>query len=490
MYTSTRSPNISSNSYDAILDGLCEDGGLYVLPDLEDRNINLSEIVNLDYKDQAFLIFKTLLSDFSEEELKECINNAYTNTFENDEISPLKKIGDIYVMELFHGPTSAFKDVALQMLPQLMSVALSKKQTKALILTATSGDTGKAAMSGFANVPNTGICVYYPHGGVSEIQYRQMATQQGSNVDVFAIRGNFDDAQSNVKKLFLDEEIRQYALSKNIKLSSANSINIGRLVPQIVYYFNAYKQLIASKVINFGDKISFTVPTGNFGDILAGYYAKELGLPIEKLVVACNKNDVLNDFFHTGTYDSNRDFYKTTSPSMDILVSSNLERLLYYASGQNTEAVAAWMADLKNFGKYTIDNQTFAKIRETFDSGVVNEQETNEIIAKVFNDYGYVLDTHSAVGYGIASAKCGEVPMVTLSTASPYKFPNTVVSACGEICDDEWEALDKLKALNKIQPCPDALSDLKNADILHNNIIDCKNMKNTVVNAIDKLSQL
>ena len=350
IYKSTRSKNIQASPKQAVLKGIADDGGLFVFDGLDQIQIDLNKICSHSYLENARYILSGLLPDYTEEELKECVENAYGNSFASDRVTPLVKVKDQYVLELFHGPTSAFKDVALTLLPQLMSKALKGTNEKALILTATSGDTGKAALSGFQDVENTGICVFYPHGKVSNIQYRQMACQEGGNVHVYAVEGNFDDAQSMVKKLFLDPELNEYAAKNNVRLSSANSINIGRLVPQIVYYFEAYRQLVNEGVIQIGDEISYSVPTGNFGDVLAGYYASLMGLPVKKFYVDSNANDVLTDFFETGTYDRNRPFVQTISPSMDILISCNLERLLYYMSGKDADQVAAWMKDLAEKG--------------------------------------------------------------------------------------------------------------------------------------------
>ena len=488
MYTSTRSDNLQASAKQAILQGLCSDGGLFVMPNLPEISIDLDEFVGKPYKEIAKLVFSKLLDDFAEAEIDDCIKAAYSGTFENEDVAPVKKVGNMFVLELFHGPTSAFKDVALTMLPQFMSKALANDSKKALILTATSGDTGKAAMSGFANVPSTGICVYYPHGGVSAVQRMQMATQTGSNVDVFAVKGNFDDAQRGVKELFVNEELNAYAASKGVELSSANSINIGRLMPQIVYYFSTYSWLVENEQIKAEERIVFCVPTGNFGDVLAGYYAYLMGLPVEKFVVASNKNDVLDCFIKTGTYDANREFYKTISPSMDILVSSNLERLLYYATGNDCEKVAGWMKELKENGKYTVDSTTKAKIDDMFESGSANEEQTMAAIADVKKETGYVLDTHSAVAYYVAKkyAEAGKT-VVSLSTASPYKFPQAVMSALGEDIDDEWEALSRLGEINA-DACPAPLANLQNAEVLHNEVIAKEQMRDTVKVAIDKLA--
>lgn len=488
MYQSTRNDQITASSKEAVLQGLATDGGLFVDPDLGKTKIDIEKHLRSSYKELALAIFKHLLSDYTEEELKACIDGAYTNSFEGGDIAPLKKVGNVHVLELFHGPTCAFKDVALTILPHFMSVALAQKQQKALILTATSGDTGKAAMNGFMDVPNTGICVYYPHNGVSSVQYMQMCTQKGKNVHVHAVKGNFDDAQTAVKEIFTDPEIAEYAASKGVKLSSANSINVGRLVPQVVYYFWAYIKLVNNAEIQLGDEVTFSVPTGNFGDVLAGYYAYLLGLPINKFIVASNENDVLYDFFKTGIYDKNRPFAKTISPSMDILVSSNLERLLFYMSGNDAETTASFMRSLKEHGKYFVGNEIKAKLDEKFIGGVTGDAETLSTIKKCYEETGYVLDTHSAVSYRIACEYAGtsSEKVVTLSTASPYKFPQAVINAIDGEKMDEWKALSRLVEIND-QPCPASLADIKSQEILHKSIIDKDEMRATVKVAIDQL---
>ena len=490
MFSSTRSNIIDVSAKQAILKGLADDGGLFVNPNLGDTNLRLKsdEYIGNPYLQTAKSVFKKFLHDFTDEEIESCITSAYKGTFENDEIAPLKKVGNVFVCELYHGPTSAFKDVALTILPQFLSTALKETKQKALILTATSGDTGKAAMSGFADVENTAICVYYPHGGVSEVQYRQMATQTGSNVNVFAIEGNFDDAQRNVKSLFADESLNKVAHDNSIVLTSANSINIGRLIPQIVYYFSSYSKLVEMNEINVGDEIIFSVPTGNFGDILAGYCAKEMGLPISKLICASNKNDVLDIFIKTGIYDTNRPFYKTISPSMDILISSNLERLLYYASNKNVDKVNAWMNDLKKTGRYEVDDKTLSKIKQVFDSGTASEEETKETIKEVFEKHNYVLDTHSAIAFSLAE-KCAVEgqKVVSLATASPYKFPRSVMSAILDKDNDEWSSLANLEKISE-QKIPSQLNEINKKEILHNDVIEISEMKKTVKNAILKLA--
>ena len=438
-YQSTRGSKNIKTAAQAVIQGIAEDKGLYVPDQIPALPKKIEELVGRPYKEVAFEIIGAFFTDYTKEELVTCVENAYANAFSKKEITPVKKVDDVYVLELFHGPTCAFKDVALTLLPQLMFCALKTTNQKALILTATSGDTGKAALSGFCDVENIGINVFYPYKKVSAIQYRQMVTQKGKNVNVFGIQGNFDDAQSQVKRLFLDEELNAYCAKQNILLTSANSINVGRLVPQIVYYFDSYKQLVHQGAIKLGDKVSFSVPTGNFGDVLAGYYAYLMGLPVEKFYVASNANRVLTDFLTTGIYDRNRDFIQTISPSMDILISSNLERLLYYASNKDTQKVSKWMQELNEKGRYQIDDETFKTIQNLFTCGSVDDKETSEEIKLVYDKTNYVLDPHSAIAYKVAK-ECKDRPIVSLATASPYKFSQDVLKALRYTEDNEWMA--------------------------------------------------
>ncbi len=431
----------------------------------------------------------------SEFELNECAELAY-DLFDVPAKVPLAilikdenhKDSPIGVMELWHGPTSAFKDVALQILPRLMSLALKKVgETKnILILVATSGDTGKAALAGFTDVPQTKIMVFYPDGGVSKIQRLQMITQPGNNVNVTAVRGNFDDAQSGVKKIFGDEKIHKRLANSKVKLSSANSINWGRLAPQIVYYFSGYVELIKSNQIKLGDKVNVVVPTGNFGNILAAYYALKMGLPIKTLICASNKNHVLTDFFNTGTYNRNREFYKTITPSMDILISSNLERLLYHETDGDIKRVKNFMKDLNNVGKYKIDSALKKRLDKIFYADFATEEETTEVIKNVFANYKYLIDTHTAVAMAVAEkyrAKTNDmIPMLLASTASPFKFTSSVLNALGESTEniDELAQLDKLSFVaNKF--IPKNLAKLETAKILHEDICDKKEMADRVL---------
>lgn len=483
-YISTRGKAQPVSSRQAVLNGIAEDGGLYVWPELGTSKIDMDRVLEQDYLANAQYILGTLLPDYTEAELAECIQGAYGSSFDTPQITPLKKTGDVYVLELFHGPTCAFKDVALTLLPHLMATALKGTGKKALILTATSGDTGKAAMSGFQDVPGTGIIVFYPHGKVSDIQYRQMATQRGDNVKVYAVEGNFDDAQSQVKQLFLDEELRKAAADENILLTSANSINVGRLVPQVVYYFEAWKQLVKEGVIQKGDKVAFSVPTGNFGDVLAGYYAYRLGLPVEKFYVASNANNVLTDFIKTGVYDRNRPFLTTISPSMDILISSNLERLLYYLS-EDTEQVAAWMNDLKNTGCFDIGEKYLKQLQSLFDAAYLDDEQTKQTIKDVYEETGLVLDPHTAIGYAAAKNHQG-TPVVSLATASPYKFSQDVLDALGREADDEWDALAKLGTLGQ-DPIPAALAELQELPVRHKDVLAVDEMKEAVRSSFGEL---
>lgn len=488
-YQSTRQFTSPINAKQAVLQGISEDGGLFVWPELGQEPLDLEAVCQLDYKGIAQLIFEKLMSGYSKEELTQCIENAYSNSFDSKDIVPVKSVDDVSVLELFRGPTSAFKDVALTILPWFLSKALAGSNQKALILTATSGDTGKAAMSGFQDVDQTGICVFYPDGKVSSVQYKQMASQEGKNVRVFGVEGNFDDAQSMVKKLFLDEELKEKLAKDNIVLSSANSINIGRLIPQIVYYFDAYRQLVNQGKIQVGDPISFSVPTGNFGDVLAGYYANLLGLPVKTFYVASNANNVLTDFLKTGVYDRRRPFIQTISPSMDILISSNLERLLYYASGQDQKKVAKWMEDLATQGFYELDEATKKVIQEKFKGGYYDDEALKQTIADTYKKTGYVLDPHTAAAYALAKEALNEddsVPIVALSTASPYKFTQDVLDALGIEEENPWQAMEKLSTMNR-DSIPTPLAKLEKAPILHEKVISPAQMKESVLEAAQEI---
>lgn len=479
-YTSTRDNSLSVSAAYAIKTGLAPDGGLFV-PKSFPRVFGeeLSELAQLSYAERATKILEKFLTDFSSEELSECTRSAYNkDKFETDEIAPLYQMTeDVYFLELWHGPTCAFKDMALQILPHFLkkSVVKTGETKEVVILVATSGDTGKAALEGFKDVNGTRIIVFYPENGVSDIQKRQMVTQEGNNVDVAAVIGNFDDAQSGVKKIFGDKEYAQVLERNNFMLSSANSINWGRLVPQIVYYFSAYCNLLKYDEIKLGDPVNFVVPTGNFGNILAAYYAKEMGLPIGKLICASNENNVLTDFIRTGVYDKNRPFKTTGSPSMDILISSNLERLLYHATGRDDAQVAAWMKELSETGRYEVSDSVKEKIQELFYGGFCDDAATEKTIAETNVEHGYVMDTHTAVAkcvYDAYRKETGdETKSVIVSTASPFKFSNRVLGAvAGQEALaglDEFEMLEALAEKTDLT-IPVPLAGLKSKAIIFN----------------------
>lgn len=478
-YISTRGNNQKMTSAQAIIAGLADDGGLFVPDELPQVDMEfIKGLTKLSYQERAARVLGCFLTDYTDEEIKGCVERAYGGgKFDDAAVAPLNIMEDVSVLELWHGPTSAFKDMALQLLPQLLSTALKKtgEKNQVLILVATSGDTGKAALEGFRDVEQTKIIVFYPENGVSRIQKLQMVTQQGENVAVTAVKGNFDDAQSGVKAIFSDREFNAKLNEAGVSLSSANSINWGRLVPQIVYYFSAYADLLKAGVIRAGDEISFTVPTGNFGDILAGYYALRMGLPVKKLICASNTNNVLTDFLTTGVYDRNRDFFKTISPSMDILISSNLERLLYHVTNDATQ-VAEWMKSLAETGRYDVGAEVLAKIQATFGCDWADDQKTMETINAVYGERKYIADTHTAVAWDSAHKymlQGNAEPMVVVSTASPYKFNESVLTALGEAIEgmDEFQLLDKLQSMNSFK-IPAGLAALKNAEVRHGNVVE------------------
>lgn len=485
-YTSTRDTKKKVSASEAILKGLAPDGGLYVPSEIPKLEIPLNQLKGMRYQDVAYVVMKQFLTDFTEEELRNCIEKAYDSKFDTEEIAPLAKVDGIYYLELFHGATIAFKDMALSILPHLMTTSAKKNHTdkEIVILAATSGDTGKAAMAGFADVEGTRIIVFYPKNGVSKVQEMQMVTQKGKNVDVVAIHGNFDQAQSGVKAMFEDRELAELLAAKGYQFSSANSINIGRLVPQIVYYVYAYAKLLENEEIAEGEKINVTVPTGNFGNILAAYYAKQMGVPFDKLICASNENKVLFDFFHTGTYDKNREFVLTTSPSMDILVSSNLERLIFLITGEDDEKTRVFMEELKDYGRYEITEEMRKRL-EDFAAGYANEKDTAECIREVYQKTGYVLDTHTAVASYVCSQyqkETGDVhKCVVASTASPYKFVKSVMSAI----DAEYEQADEMELLRMLPELsrteiPKAIQEILDARVLHDTECDGDKMKETV----------
>ena len=467
-YVSTRNTDIKVTASQAITKGISSEGGLFVPENLPAVSVaEIENLASLDYIGRAKSILSLFLTDFTESELDSCVKGAYETGFSSDKVAPLVKLEDgTYILELFKGPTCAFKDMALQILPRLLTVASNKaaKGTEIVILVATSGDTGKAALEGFKDVENTRILVFYPSDGVSPMQKLQMCTQEGANVSVCAIEGNFDDAQSGVKKIFTDKAIAEKLAENGMAFSSANSINWGRLVPQIVYYFSAYCDLVAGGEIKAGDSINVCVPTGNFGNILAAYYAKEMGLPVKKLICASNSNSVLTEFLTTGVYDKNREFFTTISPSMDILISSNLERLLYSMSG--SENVCAWMKSLAENGRYEVDAATLEAIKADFAAGCCDDDETKATIAEVFRSKDYLCDTHTAVAvkvYNDYKAASGDAtPCVIASTASPFKFSAAVLEAVEGKNEalDEFEMVERLAEVTK-KSCPEQLANLR-----------------------------
>ena len=487
-YISTRGGGERLSSAEAIIQGLSANGGLFVPEELPAVDAAFIQgLVSLSYEERAVAVLQQFLTDYTEEELCGCVTRAYgKGKFDTERKAPTKVFDDCSVLELWHGPTSAFKDMALQLLPQLLQTALAKTGETAdvLILVATSGDTGKAALEGFRDVAQTKIMVFYPQGGVSRIQGLQMLTQEGGNVNVTAVRGNFDDAQSGVKRIFSDAAFGEELASHGVKLSSANSINWGRLVPQIVYYFSAYADLLAAGRIAYGDEVNFCVPTGNFGDILAGYYAKRMGLPVGRLICASNRNNVLTEFLRTGMYNRKREFFKTITPSMDILISSNLERLLYHAAG-NAEQVAAWMRQLAEQGSYTISKELLADVQKTFWADWADDEATKATIRKAYETKHYIPDTHTAVAWRVAEnyqKQTGDRrEMVVVSTASPYKFNGSVLTALGFSTDgmDEFSMLDKLQELND-NPIPRGLASLRGKAVRHHDACARDEMKNFV----------
>lgn len=495
-YHSTRSFDHTVSAKQAILRGIAPDGGLYIQDSIGEKPLDLVKVCSQDFKSTAYDVLSALLDDYSPEELNRCIEGAYGTQWDTKTITPVSAIGDDWLLELFHGPTSAFKDVALQMLPRLMSVA--RKDTNAIgtsnqnimIVTATSGDTGKAALEGFKDVPGMGITVFYPEGKVSDIQHLQMVTQKGSNVAVCAVNGNFDDAQNAAKAIFANKKLAQELADKNTVLSSANSINIGRLAPQVTYYFDAYAQLVAKGTITQGQKITFCVPTGNFGDVLAGYFAKEMGLPVDRLIVASNSNKVLTDFLTTGTYDRRRVFEKTISPSMDILVSSNLERLLYLASGKDTELLSYLMNQLVTEGVYTVPAQVMDTIRETFDAGFATDDQTRETIRSTWEDCHVLIDPHTAVAKHVldrVSRHTNDV-RICLSTASPYKFSSDVLAALGFSTAnlDDFACMHTLAEITGTNP-PIQLSSLNDNDIIHTDVREKEQLASYVFEACERI---
>ncbi len=489
MYRSTRDNSLNLTASQAILKGLSEDGGLFVPDNLPPFDKSMEEFSRMDYQTIAYEVMKLLLGDFTEEELKSCIRNAYGSGFDTELLAPLHHVGNASYLELFHGPTIAFKDMALQILPHLLVTSARKNDVKdeIVILTATSGDTGKAAMEGFADVEGTRIVVFYPKGGVSKVQELQMVTQRGKNVKVVGIKGNFDEAQTGVKQIFSDRELEEKMQKQGFRFSSANSINIGRLVPQIVYYVYSYATLLKHGRISKGEKINIVVPTGNFGNILAACYAKNMGLPVSKLICASNENKVLFDFFETGVYDrKNREFKLTSSPSMDILISSNLERLIYHIAGNDDKRTKELMRALTDGGVYEITPQMREGLKD-FCAGYATEEETAFEIRQVYNDASYITDTHTAVAGAVYRKYVNatgdkETKTVIASTASPYKFAKSVMSAIDPAYGgmDDFELIDELEKISNVKT-PAAVESIRNAEVLHNNVCEVSQMKGAVI---------
>lgn len=495
-YASTRNSALKVQSAQAIVKGLSDEGGLYVpenIPALTKEEI--LALCDKSYVDRAYDIFAKFLTDFSHEELRHCVESAYNDkNFDTSNIAEITKLKEgRYILELWHGPTCAFKDMALQILPYLLTTSAKKTVDgkQIAILVATSGDTGKAALEGFKDVPGTSISVFYPEDGVSPMQKRQMTTQEGNNVNVCAVKGNFDDCQNGVKAIFTDKDIEQKLASNNVLLSSANSINWGRLAPQIIYYVSTYAQLVKDKEIEHGEKVNIVVPTGNFGNILAAYYAKLMGIPVNKLICASNANNVLTDFINTGVYDRNRQFFTTISPSMDILISSNLERLLYHLTDGNDALINEWFGALKASGKYEVNDAVKKKIGELFRAGCCSDEETKEQISKTFREEHYLLDTHSAVAVKVyddyRKATGDETKTIIASTANPYKFGRAVYDAVngGEQPDDEFELISKLEAATETK-MPAPLAATKNKAVRFTGVVEKQEMGNVVLDFLNK----
>ncbi len=475
-YCATRDENIRKSASQALLEGMAADGGLYVMPELP--RLSAKEALSMDACGISAAVISALIPDIPAGRIGEAVRHAYEGRFETQDITPTVKVGDKWVLELFRGPTCAFKDVALCVLPHLLASARAQNSVAEdiMILTATSGDTGKAALSGFADVDGMKIAVFYPDGGVSAIQRAQMVTQQGRNVAVCAVRGNFDDAQTGVKAIFAKAAAEPRCVPAGVRLSSANSINIGRLAPQVMYYYKAYCDIVRAGGISCGDKVDFSVPTGNFGDILAGWIARGMGLPVGELICASNANDVLTEFLNTGVYDRRRPFYRTASPSMDILVSSNLERLLYYESDGDCAKVSGYMRALAKEGRYAIDADMLGRIRAVFRADSSNDEEGFGAIARVFKTYGYLMDTHTAAAWRAAEKLQGRRPCVVLSTASPFKFAQSVLFALTGVQEsDGFAAMDELARVSGLA-VPSPLASLRFARELHTDVINKEDM--------------
>ncbi|HEZ7990201.1 MAG TPA: threonine synthase [Ruminococcus sp.] len=493
-YNSTRNSSVKVSSAEAITQGISAEGGLFVPESIPEITFDdIKKIGEMKYADRAAFVFSKFLTDFTEAEIHYCTDNAYsTKNFESDSIAEIAHLFDgTYMLELWHGPTCAFKDMALQILPYFLTTSVKKinLDKKIVILVATSGDTGKAALEGFKDVEGTSILVFYPEDGVSPMQKRQMKTQEGSNVGVCALKGNFDDCQTGVKKIFTDADVKKQLDDNGMMFSSANSINWGRLVPQIVYYISSYAELVKDGEITLGEKVNIVVPTGNFGNILAAYYAKHMGTPVNKLICASNINNVLTDFINTGVYDRNRHFYPTVSPSMDILISSNLERLLYIMTGKNDTLISEWFGKLSAEGKYEVSDDVKAKLSEEFCAGFCDDEQTKATIHEIYEKYSYTCDTHTAVAvkvYEDYKKSTGDTTKTIIaSTASPYKFSAAVLEAIeGKTSDiSEYEKVDRIAELSDI-PVPSALADLKNKPERFNDVIDKNDQKAYVLKTL------
>lgn len=493
-YNSTRNSSVKVSSAEAITQGISAEGGLFVPESIPEITFDdIKKIGEMKYADRAAFVFSKFLTDFTEAEIHYCTDNAYsTKNFESDSIAEIAHLFDgTYMLELWHGPTCAFKDMALQILPYFLTTSVKKinLDKKIVILVATSGDTGKAALEGFKDVEGTSILVFYPEDGVSPMQKRQMKTQEGSNVGVCALKGNFDDCQTGVKKIFTDADVKKQLDDNGMMFSSANSINWGRLVPQIVYYISSYAELVKDGEIALGEKVNIVVPTGNFGNILAAYYAKHMGIPVNKLICASNINNVLTDFINTGVYDRNRHFYPTVSPSMDILISSNLERLLYIMTGKNDTLISEWFGKLSAEGKYEVSDDVKAKLSEEFCAGFCDDEQTKATIHEIYEKYSYTCDTHTAVAvkvYEDYKKSTGDTTKTIIaSTASPYKFSAAVLEAIeGKTSDiSEYEKVDRIAELSDI-PVPSALADLKNKPERFNDVIDKNDQKAYVLKTL------
>ena len=488
-YKSTRGNSTEKTAAQAVIQGLAEDRGLFVPDSLPKLPFRISEMTGKPYKEVAEAVISAFFTDYTQEEIRFCTDGAYDAKFEADDIVTLSAAGDAYFLELYHGKTAAFKDIALSILPYLLTTAVKKEKEdkKIAILTATSGDTGKAALEGFADVEGTEIIVFFPSDGVSEVQKRQMTTQTGKNTHVFAIHGNFDDAQTGVKKIFNDDSFRSGLAENGIRLSSANSINIGRLVPQVAYYVYAYLKLVENGTVREGEKINIVVPTGNFGNILAAYYASKMGIPVNKFICASNKNKVLTDFINTGIYDINREFYCTNSPSMDILISSNLERLLYHLSGGDGDEISRLMDCLERDKKYQV-NDAVREGMSCFYGGFADEEETEQAIAEMYEKHGYLIDTHTAVAYKVyedyKKATGDDTPAVIASTASAYKFAASVADALG--MPEESDGFAYVRALSEKTgvPVPSGLKDLDKKEILHDTVIERTELAKAVIESL------